>query len=452
MVRTTGSVPGPVTITRALREFVATEVAGGIVLVAAAVCGLAWVNGPWGSTYERVWHTTFSLSLGRWTLALDLREWVNEGLMALFFVVVALEIKRELVEGELRDPRRAALPVIGAVGGMVVPALLYLVISGGGDPARGWGIPMATDIAFALGVLALVGRGLPSTLRLFLLTLAIVDDIGAILVIALFYSGGIAVGWLTAAVGVYAVAALVRARGIVFTPIFVGFGLVLWLLVHASGLHATLAGVAMGLLAPARPTLDRPIVVSRAEQMLDVFSPEAARSTSRLAQLAVSQLEWLLHGLHPWTTLVIVPIFALANSGVPLSAGSLSAALSSRVTLAVLVGLVVGKTVGISAASWLGCRLGVATLPSGVRWPQLFGIAMVGGIGFTVSLFITGLAFTDPALVDEAKIGIVAASVAASVLGTVVLRAQRARGGGEAVDHPAPSETDVPVETGPAEA
>jgi Na+/H+ antiporter NhaA len=186
--------------------------------------------------------------------------------------------------------------------------------------------------------------------------------------------------------------------------------------------------------------------------MLDVFSPEAARSTSRMAQLAVSQLEWLLHGLHPWTTLVIVPIFALANSGVPLSIGSLGAALSSRVGLGVLVGLVVGKTVGISAASWLGCRLGLATLPSGVRWAQLVGIAMVGGIGFTVSLFITGLAFDDPALVDEAKIGILAASVAASVLGTVVLRVRWARGGGQAVDQPTPGETDVLVEAGPVEA
>jgi NhaA family Na+:H+ antiporter len=301
-------------------------------------------------------------------------------------------------------------------------------------------------------VLALVGRGLPSSLRLFLLTLAIVDDIGAILVIALFYSGGIVVGWLAAAVAVFAVAVVVRSRGIVFTPIFVGFGLVLWLLVHASGLHATLAGVAMGLLAPAKPTLARSIVVSRAEQMLDVFSPEAARSTSRMAQLAVSQLEWLLHGLHPWATLVIVPIFALANSGVPLSIGSLDAALSSRVGLGVLVGLVVGKTVGISAASWLGCRLGLATLPSGVRWAQLVGIATVGGIGFTVSLFITGLAFDDPALVDEAKIGILAASVTASVLGMVVLRAGRARGGGQSVDQPTAGEADVLVESGPVEA
>jgi NhaA family Na+:H+ antiporter len=423
MARTRPSIAEPSPLSRAVREFVDTEVAGGLVLVVAAALALVWVNGPWGETYEELWRTSLALTLGDWTLSLDLRGWVNEGLMSLFFLVVALEIKRELVEGELRDPRRAALPLIGAIGGMVVPALIYVAIVGDGAGGRGWGIPMATDIAFALGVTALVARNLPSPLRLFLLTLAIVDDIGAILVIALFYSGGIAWGWLAAAAGALLVAYVIRAFGIVFTPVFVALGIGMWLGLHESGLHATLAGVAMGLLTPAKPTLDREIVVDQAEDMLDVYSPQAARSTSRMARLAVSQLEWLLHGLHPWTTLAIVPLFALANAGVALSGGALTEAATSRVTWGVVIGLVVGKTIGITGASWLACRVGVASLPTGARWRGMIGVAALGGIGFTVSLFISELAFGASHLADDAKIGILAASVVASVLGATVLRA-----------------------------
>jgi Na+:H+ antiporter, NhaA family len=290
---------GQLTLTRALRAFLATEVAGGIVLVAAAAAALVWANSPWDQAYHELWDTELSVALGRWELALDLREWVAEGLMAIFFVVVALEVKRELLEGELRDRRRAALPVIAALGGMIVPAAIYLGLNSGGAGQRGWGIPMATDIAFALGVAALVGRGLPSSLRLFLLTLAIVDDIGAILVIAVFYSEGISWPWIAVAVLILAMAYMVRRTGIVYPPMFISFGVLLWLAVHESGLHATLAGVAMGLLAPARPTLEREIVLSRQDELLDVFSPEAARTTSRLARLAVSPMEWLEHALHP---------------------------------------------------------------------------------------------------------------------------------------------------------
>jgi NhaA family Na+:H+ antiporter len=426
MARTRPSIPGPFTLTRAVREFVATEVAGGLVLVVAAALALVWVNAPWGETYEELWQTPLAISLGDWTLSLDLRDWVNEGLMTLFFLVVALEIKRELLEGELRDPRRAVLPLIGAIGGMVVPALIYLAIAGGGPAGRGWGIPMATDIAFALGVAALVARNLPSPLRLFLLTLAIVDDIGAILVIAVFYSGGAQWAWLAAAAAVFLVAYAIRAAGIVFTPVFVALGIGVWLCLHESGLHATLAGVAMGLLTPAKPTLDREILVDQSDEMLDVYSPQAARSTSRMARLAVSQLEWLLHGLHPWTTLVIVPLFALANAGVALSGGALSEAATSKVAWGVVVGLVVGKTIGITGASWLACRLGFASLPTDARWRGMVGVAALGGIGFTVSLFISELAFESGALADDAKIGILVASVVASAAGALILRSSAA--------------------------
>jgi NhaA family Na+:H+ antiporter len=346
---------------------------------------------------------------------------VNEGLMAIFFVVVGLEIKRELVEGELRDRRQAALPIVAAVGGMAVPAALYLVVNPTGPDMRGWGIPMATDIAFALGVAVLVGRRLPASLRLFLLTLAIVDDIGAILVIALFYAGGIAWVPLAAAVVLVGAAYAVRQAGVLFPPLFVVFGALVWLALHESGLHATLGGVAMGLLAPTRPHLSREIVLSRRDELLDVFSPGAARTTSRLARLSVSPMEWLEHALHPWTSLVVLPVFALANAGVSLSADVLDDAAGSPVTWGVVLGLVVGKPVGIAAFSALACRLGVASLPRGARWTELVGVGALGGIGFTISLFVADLAFDRSALVEEAKIGILASSLLASLAGGILL-------------------------------
>jgi NhaA family Na+:H+ antiporter len=288
---------------------------------------------------------------------------------------------------------------------------------------------MATDIAFALGVAAVVGRGLPGSVRLFLLTLAIVDDIGAIVVIALFYSGGIAWGPVAAAAVLIAVAYVVRQAGVLFPPLFVAFGVLVWLALHASGLHATLAGVAMGLLAPTRPRLSREIVLSRTDELLDVFSPEAARTTSRLARLSVSPMEWLEHTLHPWTSLLVLPLFALANAGVSASGAVLEDAARSPVAWGVLLGLVVGKPVGIAAFSWLACRWRLASLPSGAGWRELVGAGALGGIGFTISLFVSDLAFDRPELVDEARIGILSASLVASLLGaTLILAARRQPG------------------------
>jgi NhaA family Na+:H+ antiporter len=421
------AIPEPAGASRALREFMATEVAGGVVLVVAATLALVWANSPWQDAYHSLWETELSVSVGAWSIRLDLRHWVNDGLMAIFFVIVGFEMKRELVEGDLRDPRRAALPVVAAIGGMVVPAAVYFLLNPDGEAGRGWGIPMATDIAFALGVAAVVARGLPSALRLFLLTLAIVDDIGAILVIAFFYSGGIDWTWLAVAALVLVAAYAVRRTGVVFSPVYVGLGIGIWLALYESGVHPTLAGVAMGLLVPTQPTLTRQIVSSRADELLDVFSPEAAQRTRRLARLSVSEAEWLTHELHPWTSLLIVPLFALANAGVSLSTNALRAAFGSPVTWGVVLGLVIGKTVGISAVSWLACRTGLAELPSDTRWSQLFGVAALAGIGFTVSLFITGLAFDDAHLADQAKVGILAASLLASGLGALMLRRTAAR-------------------------
>lgn len=422
---TRAPLPGTLESSRALREFVGTEVVGGVVLLVAAAVALLWANSPWQGSYIRLWHTELAVDLGHWHIALDLREWVNEGLMAVFFVVVGLEVKRELLLGELRDRRKAALPVVAALGGMVVPALIYTALNAGGAGASGWGIPMATDIAFALGVLALIAPGLPGSLRLFLLTLAIVDDIGAIVVIAVFYSNGLDARWLIAATAVLVVAYVCRRQGLVYAPLYVALGTGIWLALYAAGVHATLAGVAMGLLAPAKASLDREIVLTQTDELLDVFSPRSAQATSQLARLSVSRLEWLQHGLHPWSSLLVVPLFALANAGVVLTSDAMRDAVTSPVTLGVLLGLVAGKTLGITAASWLACRLRVAELPPGVAWRQVAGVAALGGIGFTVSLFVTNLAFADDRVGADAKVGILIACVVAATAAAALLRPSR---------------------------
>jgi NhaA family Na+:H+ antiporter len=404
-------------------EFLHLEAAGGIVLVIATVVALVWANSPWQDSYQTLWSTHLDIELGSRSLDLTLQEWVNDGLMAIFFFVVGLEIKRELVEGELNDPRRAALPAVAAVGGMVVPALIYLAITAGGDGAEGWGIPMATDIAMAAGVLSLLGSRIRPSLKLFLLALAIVDDIGAIAVIAVFYSEDIHLDALVVAAAIIVVVVVIRRLGVRPVPVYVGLGAGLWLALHEAGLHATIAGVVLGLMAPTRPIRRREDVSD--EKLRDVSTPETARETTILARESISVVAWLEHLLHPWTSFVVVPVFALANAGVVLSASALSDAATSRVTYGVVVGLVVGKLVGISLFGWLAVRLRVGALPEGVGWPGIVGVAAVGGIGFTVSIFVTGLAFTDADLQDQAKIGILAATVLASALGAAVLRVRQ---------------------------
>ncbi|HTN78849.1 MAG TPA: Na+/H+ antiporter NhaA [Acidimicrobiales bacterium] len=403
-----------------LRDFFRTEAAGGVVLVVAAVVALVWANSPWKQSYFDLWHTHLSIALGDHVLDLDLQEWVNEALMAIFFLVVGLEIKRELVEGELRDPRTAALPAIAAVGGMLVPALIYLLINVGGGGAKGWGIPMATDIAMSIGIVSLLGSRVAPSLKLFLLALAIVDDIGAIVVIAVFYSDRIDLGSLSIAVVIVGAVALMRWAGVRFVPVYALLGAGLWLAIHDAGLHATLAGVILGLMAPTRPYRPRELIEESA--LLDISTVETAAETAMLARESVSVVEWLEHLLHPWSSFVIVPLFALANAGIPLSSTALSHAVTSRVTWGVLVGLVVGKMLGIVGSSLLATRLGVASLPAGATWRGIAGIGAMAGIGFTVSIFVAGLAFdSNPVLENEAKIGILAASIVAGTLGALVL-------------------------------
>jgi Na+:H+ antiporter, NhaA family len=409
---------GPVFIAP-LREFLRTESAGGVVLVVAALVALVWANSPWKDSYQDLWHTELAVSLGERTLELDLREWVNDGLMAIFFFVVGLEIKRELVEGELRGVRRAALPALAAVGGMVAPALIYAAVNAGGTGARGWGIPMATDIAMAVGIVAVLGSRVDPSLKLFLLALAIVDDIGAIAVIAIFYSGRIDADSLLIAVGLLIVLLLVRLAGVRSTLIPLALGVGLWLALEESGVHATIAGVILGLLAPTRPHVQRELV--DVDVLTDISSVQAARETASLARQSVSVVEWLEHVLHPWTSFVIVPLFALANAGITLSADAISDAATSRVAIGVLLGLVVGKLVGISMFTRLAVRLNVGVVPEGATGRGIAGIAALAGIGFTVSIFVTDLAFDDPAIQNEAKVAILAAAVLAGGLGAIIL-------------------------------
>lgn len=406
---------------RAVQHFLHTESAGGIVLLVGAVVALVWANSPWASSYESLWTTELAFELGPLRLSEDLRHWVNDGLMALFFFVIGLEIKREFVHGELRDPRTAALPALAALGGMVVPAGLYLLVTGDGVGGNGWGIPMATDIAFALGVVALLGRRVPASLKLFLLTLAIVDDIGAILVIAVAYTSSLdLVALAGAGAGLVGVVALRRAD-VTWVPIYVAVGTGVWLATLVSGVHATIAGVALGLLTPACSLAPSAVAREWAQDLADEPSPGELVGMTRLAKESVSVAERLAHQLHPFTSFVVVPLFALANAGVVLSGGAFSAPGTGAVAAGVVLGLVVGKVMGISAFSWLAVRLGWGTLPADSGWGQLVGIATLAGIGFTVSLFIAGLAFDDPELVAAAKVGILAASAIAAAIGSLVL-------------------------------
>jgi NhaA family Na+:H+ antiporter len=411
-----------------LVRFMNVEAAGGIVLVVATAVALVWANSPWSASYDSFWSTVIRVDVGSYSFEEDLGHVVNDLLMAVFFFVVGMEIKRELVAGELRDPRAVGLPAMAALGGMIVPAAIYLAVNAGGPGADGWGIPMATDIAFAVGVVALLGPRVPDGIRILLLTLAIVDDIGAIAVIAIFYSDGVDLGMLALAVVIVAAIVAVQRLDVVYAPVFVGLGLALWLAVYESGVHATIAGVALGLLTPARPRQ----TVLEAEEVVDVLENRAdvgvddVRATAAAIRGSVSACDRMIAALHPWTSFVIVPVFALANAGIPLTSGALTS--PSAVLVGVTAGLVVGKLVGVTAFSWLAVRLGLGRLPAGAGWSHVVGVGAVAGIGFTVSLFITGLAFEDDAaLRSDAKIGVLVASILAAAAGAVLL-ARAARG------------------------
>lgn len=415
------------------QTFIHAQAVSGIALLAAALAAIVWANYPWSDSYEDLWTHVIVLDVGVFRIEETVRHWTSDGLMVFFFFVVALEIKRELVHGELSSRRKAMLPLAAALGGMALPAIIYAVINAGGAGARGWGIPMATDTAFALSVLALAGPRIPVEARIFLLALAIVDDIGAILVLAVFYTESLSLTALGVALLLLAVIAAMNRLGVVsMTPYFV-IGAFIWVAILKSGIHATIAGVVLGALAPARPYLDKSLFTERAGALFRRFRTAIARNDQEAAETMLGEIEELtlaveapvdrlVRQLQPWVSYGIVPIFALANAGVVISGTAVRAAVESNVTFGVIIGLLVGKAVGITAASWLAVRFRVASMPAAMNWPRLASIGVVAGMGFTVSLFFTELSFVQSDVISEAKLGILSASILAGALGYLLLK------------------------------
>ncbi|XVQ14893.1 Na+/H+ antiporter NhaA [Spirillospora sp. CA-255316] len=413
------------------RAFLKTETGSTSVLLAATVSGLLWANLPFGDTYETFWHTTLAVRFGDHGFSLDLREWVNDGLMALFFFVIGLEISRELKVGRLRDRRLVAVPIVAALGGMLVPALIYTAVNAGGPGAGGWGVPMASDTAFVLGLMAVMGPRCPEQLRVFLLTLSVVDDVVAILVVAVFYTADLSVPALLAALVLIALIMLLRRLRVWRASVYAVLGAGVWAAMLESGVHPTLAGVLLGVLvAVYGPSETRLLEAGEIVQALSrAPSAELERQATRTVQRTVSINERLQLRLHPWTSHVIVPVFVLANAGVVLSAENLRAAAGSPVTVGIIAGLVLGKFAGIALGAWIPLRLNWGDLPGGLVWGQVLGGAAVSGIGFTVALFITDLAFSDDAaLQTQAKIGIIAGSLLAAACGWAIFRVAWDRG------------------------
>ncbi|MGE3139320.1 MAG: Na+/H+ antiporter NhaA [Thermoleophilia bacterium] len=427
---------------RPLREFLRWEASGGVVLLLATAAALIWANTDLVS-YEEFWGEHLRIEIGGWTFDQDLRHLVNDGLMTLFFLVIGLEVKRELAIGELRTRRAALLPVFAAGGGLLLPALAYLAVTAGRDGWEGWGIPVATDTAFALGVLALLGRVAPPALTALLLAVAVIDDLGAMTVMTVFYSDGPDPVWIAVAVVcLVAVAAINRLHVRHILP-YLLLGLAAWIATAAAGVHPTVIGVALGLLTPARPFQQQVTVAAEAERVAgnveatpDVADVNAAhwRRLALLSKEAISPVTRIEHALHPWTSMLVVPLFALANAGIVLDTASIEAAASSAVTFGIIAGLVIGKPLGLLGGAWLAVRLGLSDRPRGVSWLHVAGLGGLAGIGFTISLFVTNLAFEDVATLSAAKVGILAGSLMAATLGVLILlvagrraRAARAR-------------------------
>ncbi len=426
-----------------LERFLRIEAASGILLLIAAAVALVWANSPWAESYALLWHTPVGVRIGGFAFERSLAWVVNDGLMVVFFFVVGMEIRGEIHHGELSDWKRAALPAAAALGGMLVPAALYLAFARAPAIRSGWGVPMATDIAFAVGILTLLGKRVPAALRALLLAVAVIDDLGAILVIAIFYSSGISLfGLAVATLGIAGVFVMQRF-GVRTKLAYVAPALVAWAGIYAAGVHPTVAGVIVGLATPVRSWLGPEGFLVAVREELDrlAHSPPHALSSHELAERlrhvdrarreATSPAESLIDTLHPWVAFGIMPIFALANAGVAVSGGSLDSA-ALRVAIAVTAGLMVGKPVGIMIASWLTLRLGIGTLPVGMSMRHVAVLGVVAGVGFTMALFIAQLAFTETRLLAAAKLGVLVASggaaILALILGRLLLRPPSAAG------------------------
>jgi NhaA family Na+:H+ antiporter len=409
-----------------VESFLAIEAASGILLLAATVIALVWANSPWRESYAALWNAPVGVRLGAFSFERDLHFWINDGVMTIFFFVIGLEIRRELHRGELSELRRATLPLAAAVGGMLVPACIFLALNMGRASVNGWGIPMATDIAFAVGVLALLGKRVPPALRILLLALAVIDDVGAILVIAIFYSTGLApVGFLVLGAGLITILGM-QLLGVRSPWAYVLPGAVVWAGTYAAGIHPTLAGVAVGLMTPVRAWLGQKGFIEHADASVAALREhEGEDERDMLEHLdrmdearreAVSPVERIQHALHGWVAFGVMPLFALANAGVSIGDSAFGGE-SLNVLLGVGAGLVLGKPLGILGFSWLAIRLGAATLPRGVGWPQVGVVGAVAGIGFTMSIFIAELAFPNGAQLETAKVGVLIGSAVGALLG-----------------------------------
>lgn len=432
--------------------FLSRTTAGGIVLMGTTLLTLLIANVFDSAAIHHFWEQKFSVSLGDMSLSMTLHHWVNDGLMAFFFLLVGLELKREILVGELSSVRDAMLPVIAALGGMLVPAAIYAGLNHDTPTAAGWGIPMATDIAFAIGILVLLGTRIPRNLIIFLTALAIADDLGAVLVIALFYTHDLNTQALIASGVITGILLLLNRGGIRYPLPYWVLGLALWLAVHASGIHATLAGIILAFMIPARPRFSSAQFDQRMEELRDALHAEPlghtdtdafknhhlaaiAESTERMALKVQSPLQRIEHGMTPWVTYLVIPIFAFSNAGIDFSQFDFFATLSQPVTMGILFGLVLGKAIGITLFSWMAVTLKLGRLPAGVTWAHIIGAAWLGGIGFTMSLFIAQLAFNDAMLVVQAKLGVLLASAIAATVGLAWLLLATSK------HHTEPSET-----------
>jgi Na+:H+ antiporter, NhaA family len=416
--------------------FAATESSGGILMLAAAIIALIWANSSLNDFYQELWKTAISVGLDKGLFEHSLHFWINEGLMTLFFFVVGLEIKREILVGELASFQKAALPVAGAIGGMVVPAFIYFACNHNTPASPGWGIPMATDIAFVAGSLALLGARVPPALSVFLVALAIVDDLGAVVVIALFYSAGISLDFLGLAGMILAALVAINILGLRSPLPYIFLGLPLWLCVYLSGVHATVAGVLVAMTIPARSACDTHAFAETANRVIREFRPQgekgyvmlldegneaAVRTLRSMIRCIMTPLQRIEEALHPWVVFLILPVFALANAGVSLAQSTFFDVIRSWEAIGIVLGLFLGKQVGITGATWVAVRMGLAAMPSNVKFGHIYGGAILCGIGFTMSLFIAGLSFGEVELLERAKVGILVGSVISGIVGGCAL-------------------------------
>lgn len=429
------------------QEFIKQEASGGILLLACTAIALAWANSPWSDAYIDLWNVKLTMGAGSFVLSKPLLLWINDGLMAVFFLVVGLEIKREMLMGELATFKQAVIPLAGALGGMLLPAILFLSFNIGKEGASGWGIPMATDIAFALGVLALLGSQAPLALKVFLTALAIVDDLGAVLIIALFYTSEIVWASLAVAAVFFILLLVVNKMGVRNPLVYSLLGIGLWVAFLKSGVHATIAGVLLALTIPPHSKIEGNEFLAHSRKLLNQFEKHSSareknlnetqrvviQSLEEACEHAEAPLQRLEHNLHPWVSFFIMPVFALANAGVRME-GNIGGMLSDPVTLGIIFGLVIGKQLGITSFIWLAVKSRLAVLPRGITWLQIYGVGWLAGIGFTMSLFIAGLAFTSETAVIPAKFGILLASLICGCAGWLILRYSKTENKERAVD------------------